>query len=69
LLARVLTDGLRIERSPDGVEIDKIILDVEARKGRSSIGGAPIGGGASWRPAGFARNMIMLVTCGRRMGS
>jgi hypothetical protein len=53
---------LRIKRTLDGGEIDKIISDVQSQKSRVDTVGAPIGTNASCLPAAFRRNKITLVT-------
>ncbi|MCK1735106.1 hypothetical protein IVA79_14270 [Bradyrhizobium sp. 138] len=54
----VLSIVLRIKRTLDGVEIDRIIFDVETRKAlaiehRAALSGARL----RWRPSGFVRNV------------
>ena len=50
---------LRIKRTLDAAEIDKIIWDVEARKALAAehTGGAQTGARPSWRPSAFGRNV------------
>ena len=57
-LVIVLSTVLRIKRTLDGAEIDKIISDVDWR---SSVGGARIGASASWPRAACARNVIIVM--------
>jgi len=57
-----LSDVLRIKRTLDGAEIDKIIADVQARKTLAiEHRRRPIGVSASWRPTVFRRNVAMRV--------
>ena len=60
---RPLNTVLRIKRTLDGAEIDKIISDVErrARRWRPSIGAARIGASAKWLRAAFAQNVIIVM--------
>ncbi|MCK1453393.1 hypothetical protein IVB36_21555 [Bradyrhizobium sp. 35] len=60
----VLSIALRIKRTLDAAEIDKIIWDVEARKALAlSIGAGPSGATPRWRPSAFGRDVNASTSC------
>ena len=59
---RPLNTVLRIDRTLDRAEIDKIISEVETGKALAiEVGGARIGASGSWLRAAFAQNVIIVM--------